>query len=283
MSRWRRSLFRAAVIGIVFVLTSPGHASAQGTRWLPDRALMPDLIAGPRDPVTKTQVLLVTDNPNALEEGVEVEVALGTKVPVLHLGDISDRGGLIIGLEAGVFARFGLQVLHRELIATDWMFAVPFLWNLGDHWIRARYYHTSSHLGDEYSNRFEVQGVNFSRDALDALGRFQLLPALATYGGVSWAYNVHPEDSEHWTVRVGVEAQATGNARWVPYATMDVQTERDNEWRPRLTAQVGIWLPEVRGRRSLRFGAEFLSGPSPLGQFQGRHTRQLALGIFGSI
>ena len=63
-----------------------------------------------------------------------------------------------MGIEAAAFARFGLQVLGRELIATDWVFAVPVVWHRAGGWIRFRYYHTSSHMGDEYARRFEDPG-----------------------------------------------------------------------------------------------------------------------------
>lgn len=260
-------------------------ASGQGVRrWLPDRALMPDLIAGPRDPVSKGQMLLVTDDPSAFGDGAAAEVALGVALPVYLLAGRSPRDGLVFGLEAAVFARFTAQISEKELIATDWVFALPLVWRRNDHWVRWRYYHTSSHLGDEYGLRFDVDGVNFARDAIDALGYLGILPGFGAYGGVGWAYIVHPEASRRWWWRAGVQSAAPeGEGGWHPYLTADVQSEQDNGWAPRIAVQAGIWLPSVAGRRSLRFGFEFLDGPSPLGQFQGRHTTHLGLGMFGNF
>jgi hypothetical protein len=244
---------------------------------------MPDLVAGPRDPVTKAQLLYVSDNPNAFDEGAEAEVALGVTLPVYLLSGSSARDGLTVGVEAAVFARFGLQVIQRELIATDWVFAVPLVRHVGNHWFRVRYYHTSSHLGDEYSRRFQVEGVNFARDAVDALSHLQLTPVLAVHSGVGWSYNVHPEDSRRWAVRLGVETEFLRGRALLPYLTMDALMDQDNGWAPRQAIQLGVWLPKIRDRRSLRAGVELLTGPSPLGQFQGRHTTQLGLGFFGSF
>jgi hypothetical protein len=245
---------------------------------------MPTLVAAPRDPVTKAQLLYVADNPDAFGDGVEAELSLGITLPVYLLTGHTDRDGLVVGIEGGGFARFGLQITERELINTDWIFAVPIVWHRGDHWLRLRYYHTSSHLGDEYSRRFEVDGDNFSRDAVDALGYVRAVAVLGLYGGLGYAYNVHPEDSQPWTVRLGAEvAPRHDESPLLPYAGLDVQLEEDNDWDPRLNLQAGVWLPKVAGRRAIRIGLELLTGPSPLGQFQGLHTTQISLGAFGNL
>ena len=266
-------------------LAIPGLLEAQDTRRLfPARELMPTLAAAPRDPVTKAELLYVADNPDALGDGVEAELSLGITLPVYLLAGHTDQDGLVVGIEGGAFARFGLQITERELINTDWIFAVPLVWHRGDHWLRLRYYHTSSHLGDEYGRRFEVDGDNFSRDAVDALGYLRPVSMLGLYGGLGFAYNVHPEDSRPWTVRLGAEvAPRHDESPLLPYAGVDVQMEEDNDWDPRLNVQAGVWLPRVAGRRAIRLGLELLTGPSPLGQFQGQHTTQIALGAFGNL
>jgi hypothetical protein len=233
--------------------------------------------------VTKAQLLLVTDNPNAFGKGVEAEVALGTAIPLVHFPRQSGARGLVIGIEGVVFARFGLQVLQRELIGTDWGFSVPFVWYLDRHWLRIRYHHTSNHMGDEYSRRFDDPGVNVSRDAVDALGRFELLPWLGTHAGFEWAYNVHPQESGRWIVRGGAEAVATGDGTWLPYASVDMQSDQDMNWEPRWSFQAGVWLPSVAGRKKIRFGAEVLEGPSPVAQFQRGHTFHIGIGIFATL
>ena len=129
-----------------------------------------------------------------------------------------------------------------------------------------------------------MDGDNFSRDAVDALGYLRPMPMLGLYGGLGYAYNVHPEDSRPWTIRLGAEvAPGHDEGPLLPYAGVDVQMEEDNDWDPRLNVQAGVWLPKVAGRRAIRLGLELLTGPSPLGQFQGRHTTQIALGAFGNL
>lgn len=279
--RWRVATL--AILGTAGCIT-PLVAQEADRLFFPDRALLPDLLAGPRDPVTKAELLLVTDNPNRFGDGVEAEVAVGVSLPVLQLRGSPGGGRLVAGLEVAAFARFGLQVVERELVATDWVFAAPVVWRRKDHWLRLAYYHTSSHLGDEYSRRFEEEGVNFARDAVETVWYLRLLPALGAYGGARYAVNVHPEDSKRWVLRGGAEVRGPGfEGSWQPYVALDVQTEQDNTWEPRWHLQAGTWFARIRGRRALRAALGLLAGPSPLGQFQGLHTTQLSLSVQGNL
>ena len=48
-------------------------------------------------------------------------------------------------------------------------------------------------------------------------------------------------------------------------------------------AQGGTWLPEVGSRRTLMLALVALSGPSPLGQFNGLSTTQIGLTLRGRL
>jgi hypothetical protein len=244
---------------------------------------MPSLLGGPRDPTTAASALYVGSNPNDHGAGVEAEVALGATVPVFLLSGTPEERPVVVGLEAGVFARFGLQVLERELIATDWVFAVPIYWHRDWGWFRFRYYHSSSHMGDEYARRFEDPGINFSRDAAEILAFKVLGGGGGIYGGARYAYNVHPEESRRWVLRTGVQADAKETLGFLqPFLAGDVEWDQDADG-ARFEMTVGTWLPKVAGRRALRLGVVLLTGPSPLGQFNGRHTLHIGLTVRGTL
>lgn len=263
------------------MLASHGALAAQTPDWLfPERDLVPDLLAGPRDPVNKGQLLMVTDEPSAFGDGVSAEVAVGATLPVLLLAGTTGEDALVVAMEGAAFARFTPHVTILELVNTDWFFAAPIIWHRGRHWVRLRYVHTSSHLGDEYGRRFGQEGVNFSRDGAELLGRAQLLSTLGAYAGARYDVNVHPEESERWVARLGTELAPAGyGTTWRPYLACDLTMEKDVGWDPRLAVQIGLWLPPAAGGRSLRLALELLTGPSPLGQFQGRNTTQIGLGL----
>jgi len=120
---------RCAVMLTVLISSAfPGLLRGQDSpRLFPDRALLPALFAGPRDPVAKGEFVFVTDNPNAFGDGVEVELSLGIALPILRLAGHSTSDAVVLGVEGAAFARFGLQVIEREMIATDWY--LPYPWS----------------------------------------------------------------------------------------------------------------------------------------------------------
>jgi len=92
--------------------------------------------------------------------------------------------------------------------------------------------------------------------------------------------NVHPEESKRWVLRVGGEIRIPDDdGVWQPYLALDAQWEKDVGWDPRVAVQAGLWLPRVNGRQRFRAALELITGPSPLGQFQGRPITQLGLSL----
>ncbi|MDX1673787.1 MAG: DUF1207 domain-containing protein [Longimicrobiales bacterium] len=272
----------ALVCATVAALVAPGPAPAQVPEWLfPDRALLPELMAGPRDPVTAGQLVYSWENPTAFGPGVSGEVAISGGVPVIRLAGSGERDALVVGLEGAAFARFSFQVVTRELVNTDWIFAVPLVWHRGDHWLRLRYYHTSSHLGDEYQRRFGPSSINFSRDGADLTAylrpgaRVAERIGLAVYGLVFYSVNSHPEERGLWEARAGVELDPSDGGLWQPFLTADVHVEEGTGWYPRVTLQAGIWLPEV-SQRPVRLALELITGPSPMGQFRDGDAGRIA-------
>jgi len=240
-------------------------------------------LGGSRDPGTAASLFYVSSNPDEHGAGVEAEVALGATLPVFLLSGSMDDDPVVVGLEAGVFARFGLQLLERELIATDWVFAVPLYWHRDWGWLRFRYYHSSSHMGDEYARRFQDWGVNFSRDAAEIMAFAPLGRRVGIYGGTRYAYNVHPEEARRWVLRAGAQFDGQeSQGPFKPFLTCDLEWDQDaGGTRMELTA--GTWLPAVAGRRSVRLAILLFNGPSPLGQFNGLHTFHAGLTLQGDL
>jgi hypothetical protein len=274
----------AALLFSFLGLTASCLHGQQPTELFPERSLLPRLLAGVREPVTSASLLGVVRNPNEFGAGMEAEVSLGSGLPVVVFRHRNERSHVAVGIEASVYARFGLQIRERELIATDWIFTVPVVWHRGWGWARFRYYHASSHIGDEYSRRFGDQGVNFSRDAADALAYYQAAERVGLYGGLRFAYNVKPEESRRWVLRAGGQWEEAEAGRLLrPFVAVDVEWDQDAGPDPRLSVNAGSWLLPLEGRRAVRLVLGFLVGPSPLGQFQGERTTQLTLGLVGHL
>jgi hypothetical protein len=291
----RRRAFTITLIGLVAAAPVAAQRSTAARRrdeappstpgWLlPDRALFPDLLADPRDPVTKGQLAYADPDPTLYGPGLSGDVAIAGLLPLLRLWSREQRA-LLLGVEGAAFASFSLEVVTRELVNTDWVFAVPLVYRHGDHWVRLRYYHTSSHLGDEYQRRFGPSSMNFSRDGVDLV--LYLRPGaptlsrigLGVYGGGLFSPNSHPEDGTVWRARLGAEADPGRGRPWTPFAAADFEREDGNPHGWRTTAQVGLWLLPVGGR-PVRLAVELGAGPSPMGQFTRRETRRIAFGLY---
>jgi hypothetical protein len=278
-----RVAFQRTLSGAVCALAAlaSGVRPLTAQQWLfPDRTLMPELLAAPRAPVNKGELLWVPDHPSAYARDVAADVAVGRRFALLRFTGSSGRDTLVVGMEGAAFARFTPYVTILELVNTDWLFAAPIIWRRGGNWLRLRYFHSSSHLGDEYSVRFGLSGVNFSRDGVELMGYVRPGAAVGVYAGGRYDVNVHPEASRRWVLRGGLEVRfPDADGVWQPYLAADVQSEQDTRWRPTLNVQAGVWLPKVAGQQALRLALEALTGPSPLGQFHGRHTSQVGLAL----
>jgi hypothetical protein len=266
----------------MMIVCIQGHVAAQSTaRLFPAGDHLPRLLAAPREPVTGAKFVWNDDSPNEYGSGFDGEVAFGVSIPLYLISGRTVQHGLTVGVGAGVFGRFTLENNARELITTDWVVALPFTLRRGDNWYQFRYHHYSGHLGDEYSSRFSVEAENIGRDAVEITAFRQAAPELGFYGGFSWSYIVHPDSAQRFVTRVGaqVEPRSRGGAL-VPYGAVDVQWEQDNDWEPRMNLQIGVRLPEFKGRRMMRIAMEFFAGPSAQGQFHEEHVRHLTLGIY---
>lgn len=263
------------------LLTAPLNAQEPTSRWFPSRDYMPTLVGAPRDPVNVAKVVVNIQSPNAFDPGLETEVGFGINLPVLLLAGDNLRNGLVVGVQGGVFGRFSLHNVERDLIGTDWLITVPLVLRRGDHWFELEYFHMSSHLGDEYSQRFDLAGINYSRDAVRGLAFLQVVSVVGIYGGGGWAYNVHPDDAKRWTAQLGAEfLDRTSDKFASPYAALDLELEQATDWKPRVNVQIGALLPRLIPGRESRFAAEFLTGPSPQGQFAAMTTTQVTLGVY---
>ncbi len=269
-------------ISTTIACATPELLQAQKPRWLlPSREYLPKLVGGPRNPVTQAKLVLVTESVNRFADVAEAEVALGASVPGFLLKGHTLQDALVFGIEAAVFGRFTLETTERDVISTDWVVLVPLVLRRSNHWFRLAYHHISSHLGDDYINRFRAEPRNYGRDAVDGMAYLQVLPQLAVYGGVNVAYNVHPDDARRWTLRLGNEFKTTAtDGNFIPYGALDFQLEQDNGWEPRVDVQLGAWFPKLDGRRVVRGGIEFLTGPSPQGQFYGMNAAEISLGVW---
>ena len=98
----------------------------------------------------------------------EAEVGVGENFPVLALR----RGPRPVSLGFGtqVYGRFSLGDRKSALISNDWVVGLNTTASLGAWTLTGELYHESSHLGDEYGDRFDADRLDWTREVASRLG-----------------------------------------------------------------------------------------------------------------
>jgi len=142
---------------------------------------------------------------------------------------------------------------------------------------RARVYHQSSHLGDEFVLRSRIPRENFSFEAAEVILSYDLGPGRVYAGGEYLLHSI-PSDMESWILHGGLELrQKNGaiplgdfaSARFV--AAGDVKSVEDLDWEVAVSAVAGLEFsrPHEGGHAMRRWSVlgHYYTGPSPYGQF----------------
>jgi hypothetical protein len=274
-----RTAFVWGFAAAITVVCTPLDLGAQEfQRFFPGREYLPRLVAAPREPVTSVKLVVPVETPSRFGSALEGEADIGVSLPVVVLSGSSPDDAIVLGVEGGVFARFNLETQERDLITSDWVFTLPVVFLRDGHWLQVRYFHTSAHLGDEYAERFSVERIVYARDALEATFYLNPVSPLGVYGGARWGFRVDPPEHKRWAIRTGLEYEDPTVHTIRSYGAVDVELDQQYSWRPRLNLQVGVRVYTPSNRRTVRMGLEFLTGPSPQGQFDGVRTTHIAIG-----
>jgi hypothetical protein len=198
----------------------------------------------------------------------EGEAGLGEVWPLLALG----RGGAPLTLHLGteVYGRFSLGDAASAMISNDWQVTLVLTaevarWRLG-----LEAYHESSHLGDEYHDRFPGPRVNWSREIVGLWAQRNIglvkMSLNASYAAIQ-ALDLGPGAVALGLDYLGKPGSVIGggNARAVLALHADAQEYTD--WEVTLAGRAGIRFSDPTRRRGFALLLTFLDGMSPQRQF----------------
>lgn len=260
--------------------------------WFPQStALFYPLLADPRQPVYSVV-------PRFSDEVVgkhAVSVSYGDEFPFFRWKEVFKwKGDMQVGLLAGVWAVFNFD--HHapqefsELVNADYMVGIPVVYAV-DKWSwRARFYHISSHLGDEVmcGNRKLVdERCNPSFEALDAFVSYQFSSAFRAYGGVG--YIVHSDKGfklDPVYIQYGTEVRLFGHNSHhhglygTPFLAIHMSHYQQHKWDLDYSMKVGYEVSQLEGLgRKMRVFGGYHHGFSFEGQFSNKRTRYWEYGI----
>ena len=176
-----------------------------------------------------------------------------------------------IGIQGGIFSIFDFGAPSNDLVNADYLGGLTFSYALDSLVFLARFFHQSSHLGDEYLLNSEVERINLSFEALDVMLSYVPRPWARVYGGTAVIVRVEPSDLDRWSLQAGAEVRPVTSTTNVPVQLLmavDLQSWQQNDWVPDVSFIAGATLDPI-GESSYRvdFLIRYYIGRSPNGQF----------------
>jgi hypothetical protein len=200
-------------------------------------------------------------------------VGIGDSFGLVRFGGPRPGEGLQLDVIGSIFAQFDLGAPSNDLINADYVLGVPLTFRRRGFSLRAKLYHQSSHLGDEYLLRTDPDPVareNLSFESLEFLVS-QELSVFRVYAGAERIFRREPDTLSDSLFHVGAELRSGRARRAQMLAGVDVKTTKLHDWSPAVSARVGLELgrpgPEGHPGRLILLMLEVYQGPSPYGQF----------------
>jgi hypothetical protein len=211
-------------------------------------------------------------------EQVEAEVALGENFPVLALRR-GDRP-ITLGFGSQVYARFSLTDGRDALISNDWVVGLNSTAIFGAWAFTVEMYHESSHLGDEYEDRFDAERLDWTREVLAAWASYTSGP-WRIMGSTSYALRdelrlQRPAGSFGLDFR---PPRLNGRGAIRPVAGVYFEADAATSWRVSGSFKAGVVLQATRGGREIGLGIIAHDGLSTQRQFFREESRYLGLEV----
>ena len=250
------------------------EAEATGTVFFPQDQIFCPLIADPKE-VRSFVTFLRGTFPSLRDpsgKGTSIaSVGLGDSFGLLRQGGPGDGEGVQLDVVGSIFAQFNLGTPSNDLINADYVIGAPLTFRRSGFSVRARFYHQSSHLGDEYLLSSEdIERENLSFESIELLVS-QEIRAVRVYAGAERIVRREPDTLSAKLFHGGVELH-TGRMRKVQVvAGVDIKATEFHDWSPAVSGRVGLEFgrpgPGGHPGRLVTLMLELYDGPSPYGQF----------------
>jgi len=186
-----------------------------------------------------------------------------------------------VGLHAGVFSVFDMDAQSFDLVNADYMVGLPPTLRYDDFTAMFRFFHQSSHLGDEFLLRTKTNRINLSYEAIDLKLSYEIADVARLYAGGGYLFDQTPSNLDPSSVQYGLELKSpwpSPASRWRPIAAVDVQQREENNWTADISARAGIEIDGVLLTRKLQILLEYFGGHSPNGQFYKDKVEYIGIG-----
>ncbi|MDK2744528.1 MAG: DUF1207 domain-containing protein [Nitrospira sp.] len=189
--------------------------------------------------------------------------------------------GWQISLLTGIFAQFDLDTSNSALINVDFNVGIPLTWRHGNWSARLRFYHQSSHIGDEFLGAHPgFQSIGLQFEEVDMIVSYDVQKWLRLYGGGAVMVNRQPSQIDRNTVQWGFEARTptpvgrsylfglfSNPIRFSPVLTADFKSVEEQAWYINTNLLMGFDMSRAGSFKRLRILFNYYHGYNPYGQF----------------
>lgn len=203
-----------------------------------------------------------------------ISVGFGENFGITRGPGRREGDGWQLSVSGAVFAIFNLDGPSFDLLNADYIVGFPLSFRRGNISTRFRFYHQSSHLGDEFlldpsPPGPPVERINLSFETIELLGSWEH-KGYRVYGGGSYIVRIEPTELGKKRLQAGLEYR--GQRRiWKAgrfLAGLDVQAWNETNWDRDWSAKAGLRFKSPYGEvRSVQLLLEYYEGHAPHGQF----------------
>jgi hypothetical protein len=188
------------------------------------------------------------------------------------------EGRVTLGFGTLVSGRFCLGDRMSALICNDWVVSLNTTAALGAWTLTGEIYHESSHLGDEYSDRFSATRLDWTREVAAAWLSYGPGPVRIT-GNLSYVLIDELElERPGAALAADYEGRPFGHLLGGPVRPVGgifFQGEAATNWRISTSAKLGIAVSRPGGRREIGIALIAHDGLSTQRQFFRRESRYI--------
>ena len=259
------------------VLANQTDSSIWKLEVLPSDVIWQSYMAGAKEPRISGVIFQETSDDLSL-----LDVSLGGRTSVLRYG--ARRNGRLEGwelqLEGAGILRLNLDN-DWDFDAADFRFGVPLIYAYDKFQYKFSYYHLSSHVGDEFLERYpDFTRINYTRDCLVFGVSYFPLPAWRWYAETGFSF-YSDGGAEPWEFQFGLDYAQPGptGLRGTPFVAINGHLREEVDFGGNFALQAG-WLWRGEEGRALRTGFHYFNGKSSQFEFFDNFEQQIGWGLW---
>jgi hypothetical protein len=259
------------------------QVNAKTTILFPQGQLFFPPMASPKEPRTHVTYLRLKLPNESFNIG---SVGFGDSFGIVNWPGWGEDDAWQLSISGAVLAQFNLDASSHDLINADYIIGFPLSYRNGPWSARARLFHQSSHLGDEFllqpqNPELKVTHINLSFETVELLGAWQWKELQFTAGP---SYILHSEsDLERYSVQGGIDYQSRKpvfRPTMRLFASVLCHTWEETDWNPDVNVKAGVNIRSPYSeKRSIQIFGEYYNGNLPFGQFYKLDAEYYGAGI----